>query len=162
MPWPGEPSLYDLIESVLDFVSNMDKEQKTMTIGEDYAELSKKLTDDIAGETCSLADFGAHIGTKLDEGKPRVAEMIQDFSIPLEYVAKIWAFGADKYSKGNWEWVENGFNRYSNAMVRHLMAESDGPGVDSESELLHAGPVAWNALARLHFLLQAQEAEKCK
>ena len=49
MPWPGEPSLYDLIESVLDFVSNMDKEQKTMTIGEDYTELSKKLTDDIAG-----------------------------------------------------------------------------------------------------------------
>ena len=162
MPWPGEPSLYDLIESVLDFVSNMDKEQKTMTIGEDYTELSKKLTDDIAGETCSLADFGAHIGTKLDEGKPRVAEMIQDFSIPLEYVAKIWAFGADKYSKGNWKYVENGFNRYSNAMVRHLMAESDGHGVDSESELLHAGHVAWNALARLHFLLQAQEAEKCK
>ena len=88
--------------------------------------------------------------------------MIQDFSIPLEYVAKIWAFGADKYSKGNWKCVENGFNRYSNAMVRHLMAESDGPGVDSESELLHADHVAWNALARLHFLLQAQEAEKCK
>lgn len=43
MPWPGEPSLYDLIESVLDFVSNMDKEQKTMTIGEDYTELSKKI-----------------------------------------------------------------------------------------------------------------------
>ena len=45
MPWPGEPSLYELIESVLDFVSNMDKEQKTMTIGEDYAKLSKKITD---------------------------------------------------------------------------------------------------------------------
>ena len=161
MPWPGEPSLYDLIDSVLDFVSNMDKEQKTMTIGEDYAKLSKKITDGgIPWENTQGA--GILIGTKLDEGKPRVGEMIQDFSIPLEYVAKIWAFGADKYSKGNWKCVENGFNRYSNAMVRHLMAESDGPGVDSESELLHAGHVAWNALARLHFLLQAQEAEKCK
>lgn len=134
-----------------------------MTIGEDYAKLSKKITDDgLPWIDCSLTGPDTLIGTKLDEGKPRVAEMIQDFSIPLEYVAKIWAFGADKYSKGNWKCVKNGFDRYSNAMVRHLMKESDGPGVDSESELLHAGHVAWNALARLHFLLQAQEVNKCK
>lgn len=127
-----------------------------MTIGEDYAKLSKKITDGgLPWE--NVHEISTLTGIKLDEGKPRVGEMIQDFSIPLEYVAKIWAFGADKYSKGNWKCVENGFNRYSNAMVRHLMKESDGPGVDSESELLHAGHVAWNALARLHFLLQAQE-----
>lgn len=132
-----------------------------MTIGEDYAKLSKKITNG-GLPWVNVHEISTLTGIKLDEGKPRVGEMIQDFSIPLEYVAKIWAFGADKYSKGNWKWVENGFNRYSNAMVRHLMAESDGPGVDSESELLHAGHVAWNALARLHFLLQAQEAEKCK
>lgn len=105
-------------------------------------------------------DYKTPTGIKLDGGKPRVAEMIQDFSIPLQYVAKVWAFGADKYSKGNWKWVENGFDRYSNAMVRHLMAEIDGPGVDSESKLLHAGHVAWNALARLHFLLRAQEVNE--
>lgn len=127
-----------------------------MTIGEDYAKLSKKITDGgLPWE--NVHEISTLTGIKLDEGKPRVGEMIQDFSMPLEYVAKIWAFGADKYSKGNWKCVENGFNRYSNAMVRHLMKESDGPGVDSESELLHAGHVAWNALARLHFLLQAQE-----
>lgn len=127
-----------------------------MTIGEDYAKLSKKITDD-GLPWVDVHEVSTLTGVKLDEGKPRVAEMIQDFSIPLEYVAKIWAFGADKYSKGNWKYVKNGFDRYSNAMVRHLMKDSDGSGVDSESKLLHAGHVAWNALARLHFLLQAQE-----
>ena len=98
-------------------------------------------------------------GRKYDSGKPRVCEMIQDFGVALKEVAKVWAFGADKYEKGNWRYLENAFDRYSNALVRHLIAEQQAP-FDEESGLYHAAHVAWNALARLHFLiLQAKEEE---
>ncbi len=95
-------------------------------------------------------------GVKYDTGKPRIAEMIQDFREPLIEVAKVWAFGADKYSKGNWAYVLNGRDRYTNAMIRHLVAEVDNSN-DAESELLHAAHVAWNALARLWFIIQEQK-----
>lgn len=99
-------------------------------------------------------------GRKYDNGKPRVCEMIQDFGAALEEVAKVWAFGADKYEKGNWRHLENAFDRYSNALVRHLIAEQEAQ-LDAESGLCHAAHVAWNALARLHFLiLKAKEEVK--
>jgi len=96
------------------------------------------------------------IGKKFDNGKPRLAEMIQDFRFSLIEVAKIWEFGANKYDKGNWRYVENGENRYTNAMLRHLVAEMDSK-TDEESKLLHAAHVAWNALARLHFILEKEK-----
>jgi len=93
------------------------------------------------------------VGKKFDEEKPRVAEMIQDFRLALIEVSKVWAFGADKYDKGNWRYLNNAENRYTNALLRHLMAEADNPK-DDESELYHAAHVAWNVLARLHFILK--------
>lgn len=36
-------------------------------------------------------------GLKYDSGKPRIFEMLEDFKEPLTEVAKVWAFGADKY-----------------------------------------------------------------
>lgn len=98
-------------------------------------------------------------GIKYDKGKPRLCEMIQDFAKPLEEVARVWAFGADKYSKGNWRYVEDGLDRYSNALVRHLLAEKDAE-LDSESGLRHAAHVAWNALARLYFLIEKEKEKK--
>lgn len=93
-------------------------------------------------------------GIKYDNGKPRLYEMIEDFKEPLIEVAKVWAFGADKYKKHNWAFVDNAVDRYSNALVRHLV---QGNTKDDESKLLHASHVAWNALARLYFILQEQK-----
>lgn len=95
-------------------------------------------------------------GIKYDKGKPRLAEMVVDFKEPLLEVCKVWEFGADKYEKSNWKKVENGADRYTNAMLRHLVAEADSP-VDDESGIRHAAHVAWNALARLKFLLDERE-----
>lgn len=92
-------------------------------------------------------------GLKYDNEKPRLFEMLEDFERPLKEVAKVWAFGADKYEKHNWVLVKNGYERYSNALARHLIK---GKTTDKESELLHAAHVAWNALARLHFILEEQ------
>lgn len=90
-------------------------------------------------------------GIKYDSAKPRIFEMIEDFKEPLIEVAKVWSFGADKYGKHNWAYVDNAIDRYSNALVRHLL---EGNTKDEESELLHASHVAWNALARLYFIIQ--------
>lgn len=91
-------------------------------------------------------------GIKYDKDKPRLAEMVIDFSTPLLELCKVWEFGADKYSKSNWKLVDNGKDRYTNAMLRHLVAEEDNH-VDSESGLPHAAHIAFNALARLYFII---------
>lgn len=91
-------------------------------------------------------------GMKYDDGKPRIAEMVVDFKGPLLELCKTWEFGANKYEKSNWKYVNDGEERYTNALMRHLLAEEDCP-YDSESGLLHASHVAFNALARLYFIL---------
>lgn len=95
-------------------------------------------------------------GIKYDTDKPRLAEMLVDFKEPLLALCKVWEFGANKYSKSNWKLVDNGKDRYTNAMIRHLFAEDNSP-VDDESLLLHASHIAFNALARLYFILQERE-----
>lgn len=98
-------------------------------------------------------------GIKYDTGKARLYEMSEDFKEPLKEVAKVWAFGADKYQKHNWAYVDNAIDRYSNALLRHLL---EGETRDDESGLLHASHVAWNALARLHFIIEKQKQENQK
>lgn len=92
-------------------------------------------------------------GIKFDQGKPAVGEMIKDFAPAIRDVARVWKFGADKYEKSNWKLLEDPIDRYTNAMVRHLLAEETND-FDDESHLLHAAHVAWNALARLYFIMQ--------
>lgn len=81
--------------------------------------------------------------------------MIKDFSKPLLLVSKVWEFGANKYAKSNWKLVENAENRYTNAMLRHLAAE-DTEKIDPETKLHYAIHVAWNALARLYFIVREE------
>jgi hypothetical protein len=92
-------------------------------------------------------------GTKYDNGKLRLAEMIIDFRVAMEELCKVWEFGANKYEKSNWKKLANPIDRYTNAMLRHLLAEETNL-VDDESNLLHAAHIAFNALARLHFIVR--------
>lgn len=95
-------------------------------------------------------------GIKFDGDKRRLGEMIIDFKEPLEALCEVWEFGANKYSKSNWKLVDNGKIRYTNAMIRHLIAE-DNNLYDHESRLLHASHIAFNALARLKFILEDEK-----
>jgi hypothetical protein len=94
-------------------------------------------------------------GAKLDAGKPCLWRGAVDyFPGALRAVAAVSTFGATKYSWKGWSTVPEGFERYSDAMVRHLVAESaEGPW-DNDSGILHAAHAAWNSLARLEFLLR--------
>ena len=98
-------------------------------------------------------------GIKHDKGKLRLSEMLIDFAPALEELCKVWEFGANKYGKSNWQQVENAKDRYTNALLRHLFAEKNDL-YDSESEILHAAHIAFNALARLWFI--SQEPKECR
>lgn len=91
-------------------------------------------------------------GIKYDKEKARMAEFLMDFEPVLESLARIWEFGANKYGVSNWKAVEDGERRFSNALMRHLLAETH-QYLDSETKLPHAAHVAFNALMRLYFIV---------
>lgn len=97
--------------------------------------------------------FGANEpGAKFDAGKPRTCLVLGGFSSALLEVSQVGTFGAEKYTDNGWRSVPNGVERYSNAMLRHLLAESKSE-TDDESGLRHAAHVAWCALARLELMI---------
>jgi len=94
-------------------------------------------------------------GAKLDAGKP-LAGCLLDVSRALEAVVDVFTYGAGKYSRGGWQRVDRGVERYTDAMLRHLLQE--GRSVyDAESGLRHAAQVAWNALTRLELMLREED-----
>lgn len=105
-------------------------------------------------------------GAKLDEGKAPIWQgVIAYFPRAVTEVARLSAYGANKYSWKGWETVPNGVNRYADALGRHATKEAIEGQYDLEirndptypAEVLHATQVAWNALARLELILRAME-----
>lgn len=82
------------------------------------------------------------------------------FPKAISGVSSVSAFGATKYAWDGWRYVDDGLNRYTDAMVRHLAAEASGEIVDLDSGLPHAAHVAWNALARFELILANSERQK--
>jgi len=102
------------------------------------------------------AGTGAHDpGAKLDAGKV-MASILLDFNKALLAVAEVGTVGAKKYSRGGWKEVPDGYNRYTDAMIRHLFADSIYDDGINGTGLLHDAQVAWNALARLQYRLEGK------
>ena len=95
-------------------------------------------------------------GAKLDMGKPRVSLVLGGFARALTEVAKVGTYGAKKYTDNGWMEVPNGVERYTDALLRHQLAELTGEENDQDTELSHAAHLAWNALARLDLMLRAK------
>jgi len=93
-------------------------------------------------------------GAKLDSGKNRLGLVLGDFARALEQVGHVGTFGAKKYTDGGWVEVPNGIDRYTDAMLRHWLAEQRGEAFDPETKLMHAAHLAWNALSRLDLMLR--------
>lgn len=92
-------------------------------------------------------------GAKLDAGKNRLGLVLLGFPRALEMVGMVGTYGANKYTDDGWKFVLDGRRRYTDAMLRHLIAEAKGELCDVDTDLLHAAHAAWNALARLELLL---------
>lgn len=92
---------------------------------------------------------------KYDAGKaPVFRGAVSYFPRALAAVASVSEFGARKYAWKGWENVPDGYNRYSDALVRHLASEGQEEVLDPDSRLLHAAHTAWNALARLELKIK--------
>lgn len=95
---------------------------------------------------------------KFDDGKDKWSLLRTGCTRALQGVIRVLMFGAKKYEAHSWQKVENGVQRYRDAMDRHL-AEIDLHGMastDAESGELHIYHVACNAL----FLAELQSKEK--
>lgn len=75
----------------------------------------------------------------------------------LEKIAEVYTAGAKKYGDHNWENLENGYERYKGAMLRHLTEVEKGNAIDEDTGCLHIAQVAWNAIAMVHFKLKEYE-----
>lgn len=97
-------------------------------------------------------------GAKLDAGKIK-AGVLKNFGLALLKVAEVGTFGADKYTRGGWQEVENGQERYEDAKWRHLLKADQEP-VDEESGIDHLAHEAWNALAVLELKLREEKSNE--
>jgi hypothetical protein len=80
---------------------------------------------------------------------------------PLEDLAKLFGFGANKYAPRNWE---QGFlwSTPYNAMIRHATEFNDGHDYDDGpggSGLPHPIAIAWNALILAQFMITHPELD---
>ena len=100
--------------------------------------------------------MGTEIGVKLDQGKPRMSLVLGGFAEALTAVAAVGTFGAQKYTDNGWREVPQGQERYTDALLRHLLAPED---IDPESGHYHDAHVAWNALARLNLRITNNDTE---
>ena len=99
--------------------------------------------------------MGTEAGVKLDEGKLSIMSLlVKYFPRALNRITQVSEFGAKKYCEGGWRSVPSAHKRYSDALMRHLLAEATGEVNDAESGLPHSAHVAWCALARLELELK--------
>lgn len=71
-------------------------------------------------------------------------------------VAKVSAFGKNKYARNNWR-KGAPTSQYINAALRHLFKHLYGERIDKESKCSHLGHVAWNILALLEKIAMNKE-----
>lgn len=86
-------------------------------------------------------------GVKHDSGKIIAGVLFEEFPRALIGLCEVATFGAEKYSRNDWQHVEDAHRRYSDAMVRHMLAKGSGEINDPETGLPHVFHIAWNALA---------------
>jgi hypothetical protein len=136
-------------------MSDQRVEYNNRTLAGMHREIDKAEDKELRGEVDPNGTDAHSLGSKLDAGKPDCS-LLGMFGRALLQVSRVGTFGADKYSRGGWQHVPDGFNRYTAAMLRHYLAENTSK-VDSELPVLHAAQVAWNALARLEFMVKEYE-----
>lgn len=103
-----------------------------------------------------LSVQGTHGGLKHDGGKPRWSLLMRGCADALQAVVRVLTFGARKYADDSWQGVQNGQQRYRDALYRHLNAIERGELVDDESGESHWAHVATNAL----FLYELHKDQK--
>lgn len=69
---------------------------------------------------------------------------------PLEELAKVLTYGANKYGVDNWRHAEEP-SRFVDALYRHLEAWRAGDKLDKESQISHLSHAMANIVFLIHF-----------
>jgi len=87
------------------------------------------------------------IAARFDEGKLRY-ELIPSY--PLEELAKVYTYGAQKYDDDNWR---KGLNwlKTIGSLLRHVYAWKKGETLDPESNCHHLAMAAWNCISLMSY-----------
>lgn len=96
-------------------------------------------------------------GKKYDGGKPRMDLLPPNAIIE---VAKVLAFGAEKYAPENWRKLEDLQNRYTGASLRHVFAHMDKERLDKETHLSHLAHAICCLLFKLEIELEETSEEE--
>lgn len=105
-----------------------------------------ELPDDI-GSLPTLTNYKFSPTPKAEEGVKYDSGKLDWTLIPwkqLEPVVEVLEFGANKYSRDNWQKVER--DRYEKAILRHIVSYVSGEKEDPESQKSHLAHVICNAL----------------
>ena len=82
-------------------------------------------------------------GAKDDNGKPEMSLVLHGFADALLEVGKVATYGKKKYTENGWKSVKDGIKRYTDAGMRHQLAQAKEER-DPESGLLHLAHECWN------------------
>ena len=94
----------------------------------------EQLNFDYDIQTAGEIQSSCTLGRKFDSGKTEYGLLPP---IILEEIAKVMTFGAIKYDRDNWKYVDDGKRRYFDAFQRHVWAWKRGEELDPESGLHH-------------------------
>ena len=122
-----------------------------MSDNKDYCPICGNIMTDPRCMCCDTPAYAAvskPTGLKYDSGKLRYSLVPP---IAMRALAEVLTFGALKYAPNNWQLVDNGKERYLDALYRHLEAYRSGELVDPESNLPHLSHAITNIAFLLHF-----------
>lgn len=90
-------------------------------------------------------------GAKFDAGKLLFRPLMRGLALPLQAVAAVLSYGAQKYAEDSWQEVPNAKQRYEDAYYRHMIARNSGEVYDEESGLPHRAHELCNQMFLLWF-----------
>lgn len=96
---------------------------------------------------------------KLDHGKSEAA-LLKLLGNALIEAAKVGTAGPEKYSRGGWQGVSNGIERYEDAARRHLLNQNEYDGGVFGTGCLHDAQAIWNLLAALELKLRSTKLDR--
>jgi len=102
--------------------------------------------------TTDEANYDPTEGRKYDTGKPDYTLLPWD---AVEEVVRVLDYGAKKYARDNWRYVDDAQTRYLAAAFRHLAAHARGERCDPETSISHLAHVGCCVL----FLLSLEKTD---
>ncbi len=117
----------------------------------DYASVNEKPATDkdreIYEKPATEADKKAAPGYKEDKGKLRY-DLLPPYA--LDELAKVYTYGANKYTDNNWRKGMK-WGRIYAALMRHLWKFWAGEDRDKESGILHLSHALWGVVTLLEY-----------